>query len=218
MLLSRPDSELELLARCKAIEGFSFAQLASALQLIIPENPVQRKGWTGQAVEQMLGANSGNLAQPDFHHLGIELKTIPLNHLGNPKESTFITSIPLLTLHKQTWKTSQCFSKLKKILWLPVEGDTAIAFPHRRIGRAILWTPSVEEEAILACDWNELTLMIGTGKLAEIDATFGQYLQVRPKAAHAKSLCYGLDEEGNKILTLPRGFYLRTCFTGSIVC
>jgi len=59
--------------------------------------------------------------------------------------------------------------------------------------------------------------MISTGRLAEINAGMGQYLQVRPKAANSKSLCYGFDETGNKVLTLPRGFYLRSTFTASIL-
>ena len=55
------------------------------------------------------------------------------------------------------------------------------------------------------------------GKLSEIDATMGEYLQIRPKASNGQSLCYGFDEEGSKILTLPRGFYLRSRFTNTIV-
>lgn len=212
-----PNSEAELLERCQAIAGLSFAQLAIRLNVSIPDNPLQRKGWTGQAIEIALGANGGSLQRPDFNELGIELKTLPINHLGKPSESTFVTTIPLLTVHKQTWRMSQCFSKLKRVLWLSVEGDVNIPFLHRRIGNGILWSPSSQEEAVLANDWSELTFMIGTGKLAEIDASMGQYLQVRPKAANAKSLCYGFDDAGNKILTLPRGFYLRSSFTGSLV-
>lgn len=211
--LSPPASEAELLTRCQAIEGFSLAQLAVLLNIHIPDNPAQRKGWVGQAIELALGANAGNRAAPDFLNLGIELKTLPINHLGKPAESTFVTSIPLLTVHKQTWQTSQCFAKLRRVLWLSVEGDPTIPFMHRRIGRGLLWSPSIEDERVLSNDWHDLTLMIGTGMLAEIDASMGQYLQVRPKAANAKSLCYGFDEAGNKILTLPRGFYLRSRFT-----
>lgn len=211
-----PQSETELLQRCHAIEGLSFAQLATHLNIVVPDNPLQRKGWAGQAIEMALGANGGSLQRPDFNELGIELKTLPINHLGKPSESTFVTTIPLLTVHKQEWPTSQCFSKLKRVLWLSVEGDVGIPFLHRRIGGGLLWSPSPEQEAILANDWSELTLMIGTGKLAEINAGMGQYLQVRPKAANAKSVCYGFDEAGNKILTLPRGFYLRSSFTGSL--
>lgn len=214
--LISPASEVDLLNRCQAIEGMSLSQLASMLNLHVPENPSKRKGWAGKAIELALGATAGSRSEPDFVGLGIELKTLPLNHLGKPAESTFVTTIPLLTIHKQTWAISQCFAKLRRVLWMSVEGDTAIPFLHRRIGRGLLWSPSVEEERVLANDWSELTLMISTGRLSEIDASQGDYLQVRPKGANAKSLCYGFDEVGNKVLTLPRGFYLRSSFTGKL--
>lgn len=210
-------NEAELIQRCGNIEGLNFSQLASELGLAIPQEINARKGWLGMAVELALGATAGTQSIPDFYQLGIELKTLPINHLGKPAESTFITSIPLLTIHQQIWKNSQCYAKLKKILWLPVEGDRAIPFELRRIGRGFLWSPSPEEEKILEEDWTLLSFMISTGQLEELDATIGEYLQVRPKAANAKSLCYGFDNQGNKILTLPRGFYLRTYFTMNLL-
>jgi DNA mismatch repair protein MutH len=212
--LSPPTTEAELLSRCEAIAGWSFSQLASLLGLTIPELPAQRKGWLGQAIERALGADAKSLSAPDFMALGIELKTVPINHLGKPAESTFVTSIPLLTLHTQVWETSTCFSKLRRVLWMPVEGDVRIPFMHRRIGCGVLWSPSDSDALILSNDWSELAYLITTGRVAEIDGRMGNYLQVRPKGATAKSLCYGFDEAGNKILTLPRGFYLRSSVTG----
>ena len=210
-------TEAELVKRYQQIEGLTFAQLACFLEWRIPENPIQRKGFAGQMIETALGTTAGNQSAPDFQELGIELKTIPVNHLGKPAESTFITTIPLLTVHQEVWEASHCFAKLKRVLWIPTEGDTDIPFQSRRIGTGILWSPSHDEERVLKQDWSELTLMIGTGKLSAIDATMGEYLQVRPKAANAKSLCYGFDEEGNTIQTLPRGFYLRSRFTAGII-
>ena len=217
-LLKQPlKSEAELLARCQAIEGLSFAQLATLLRISIPDSPLQRKGWTGQAIEFALGATAGSKSSPDFCSLGIELKTLPINSLGKPKESTFVTSIPLLTIHEQTWETSQCYAKLKRVLWLPIEGDTEIAFHDRRIGRGIIWSPSALEQAVLEHDWSEFVFMISSGRLDEINASMGDYLQVRPKAANSKSLCYGIDDAGNRALTIPRGFYLRSNFTKTIL-
>ncbi len=210
-------TEAQLLARCQAIEGLTFAQLAAECASFLPENPLQRKGWLGLLIERALGATAGNRPIPDFVDLGIELKTLPINTLGKPAESTFVTSIPLLSLHQQTWKTSQCYQKLKRVLWVLVEDDVGIAYSYRRIGRALLWSPSCEEEATLEKDWLELSRMICTGYLADIHAGMGDYLQVRPKAASGKSLCYGYDEKGQKILTLPRGFYLRSQFTARIL-
>jgi DNA mismatch repair protein MutH len=207
----------ELLERCKMIEGLSFSQLASLIQLTIPSLPSQRKGWAGLAMELALGTTAGNKAVPDFEHLQIELKTIPLNTRGKPAESTFVTSISLLTIHREQWLSSVCYKKLKHILWVPIEGDKNIPFEQRRIGHPFLWSPSYEEEQVLAQDWLDLSQMIGMGRLEEINASMGEYLQVRPKAANKLSLCYCFDNEGNKVLTLPRGFYLRTAFTEKIL-
>lgn len=221
MKLSLPkkpsNSEAELLERCRLIEGLSVLQLADLLELTIPTEKQRRKGWIGLAIELALGASAGNKALPDFVNLGIELKTLPLNENSKPAESTFVTSIPLLTIHQQSWLTSQCYAKLNRVLWMPIEGDTNIPFEFRRIGRGFLWSPNESEMTILANDWDELTSMIATGYLDEINASQGQYLQVRPKAANAKSLCYGFDCKGAKILTLPRGFYLRASFTEQIM-
>jgi DNA mismatch repair protein MutH len=123
----------------------------------------------------------------------------------------------LLTIHQQKWETSQCFAKLQRVLWIPIEGDTAIPFEQRRIGCGFLWSPERSEERILAADWNYFALQISTGQLETIDATQGEYIQIRPKAANGKSLCYAYDSEGTKVQTLPRGFYLRSIFTNKIL-
>lgn len=208
-----PLSEEDLLLRARAIEGLTMAQLFHQLNLAWPDNPIQRKGLVGMAVERALGASAGNQAEPDFLSLGIELKTLPLNEHRKPAESTFVTSIPLLTIHQQTWETSSCYAKLKRVLWLPFEADKRISFKDRRVGQAILWSPSVEEAEVLKQDWSEHVLKISMGRYEELTAAQGDYLQVRPKAAHGKSLSYGFDEDGNKKKMLPRGFYLRSRFT-----
>lgn len=215
--INPPKTEEELILRCHAIQGLSFSQLAIRLGLEIPFNPNQRKGWVGLALELALGTDANNKSVPDFQELGIELKTLPLAKSGKPSESTFITSIPLLTIHQQNWKSSQCYGKLKRMLWIPVEGDTEIPFEQRRIGCGFLWSPDTLQEKVLAADWNYLTLLISTGQLETLDSTVGEFLQIRPKAANGKSLCYGYDSEGNKIQTLPRGFYLRSKFTSKIL-
>lgn len=210
-------SEDALLSKCRDLEGLSLAQLAHHLGWSIPRNPLQRKGWVGMALELALGTTAGVFPVPDFVELGIELKSIPINHLGKPAESTFVTSISLLTIHRETWGTSQCFSKLKRVLWVPVEADKRLEFSQRRIGRAQLWSPTHIQNKQLEEDWLELTSLIIQGKLEDIHAGLGMNLQIRPKASNGKSLCHGFDEHGNKILTLPRGFYLRSSFTNGII-
>lgn len=215
--LTQPSSENELLERSLSIAGLNFAQLAYWTQLTIPLLPNHRKGWAGCAIERALGATSGNRAQPDFNHLGIELKTIPVIEHNKPVESTFVTSIPLLTVHQQHWHTSSCYQKLKRVLWIPIEATKDTPFEQRRIGKACLWSPTASEIRVLSNDWLALSSMIGHGQLEEIDASMGDYLQVRPKCANARALCYGFNSQGQKILTLPRGFYLRSVFTQTLL-
>lgn len=209
-------TEAALLEACNQIEGLTIAQIASRLNLNVTEQASARKGWVGLAIERLLGAQAGSKPEPDFISLGIELKTLPINQQGKPAESTFVTSISLLNLHKQTWQTSVCWHKLQRVLWVPIEADSSIPFLERRVGQAILWSPTAHQAEVLERDWLELTQLIVLGKLGEVDAKMGEYLQVRPKAASGKSLSYAYDEEGRKQLTLPRGFYLRPTLTERI--
>lgn len=211
-----PQSEQELLDRAQNIAGLTLYQLATQHELVVPLHLMRHKGWVGQLIELSLGANAGNLSIPDFYQLGIELKTIPVNLQGKPLESTFVCMIALLNA-STTWMTSEVKAKLSRVLWVPIEVDKNLPLAKRKIGMPRLWSPTKEQEQILRTDWEELTDMIYLGQLEKVHARLGTYLQIRPKAANSRSLCYGINEEGDKILTLPRGFYLRSSFTSQIL-
>jgi DNA mismatch repair protein MutH len=216
-MICQPKTEFELLENARRIEGMSFGYLAKQLGFSIPQLQKQRKGWMGRLIEIALGADLHTLPIPDFKALNIELKTLPLDVRGKPCESTFVTSIPLTEIHKETWETSSVKHKLSKVLWVLIEGDRSIPYQSRRIGQALLWSPKGKQLNLLKNDWLELTNKIVLGELESIDASFGQALQIRPKAANAKSLCDAYDSEGKLVKTLPRGFYLRTSFTAQVL-
>lgn len=219
ILLERqiPKNETELLTRCKALAGMSFAQLASLLSLNLPYHSLQRKGWLGQAVELVLGASAGQQALPDFISLGIELKTVPVSGECEPIESTYISRVQLKPVVPEYWHTSSCYQKLRRVLWLPVEGDRDIPYAERRIGMGFIWSPDSKDLAVLEEDWTMLTNLIQQGQIAKIDARIGTYLQIRPKAHDGSALCDALGEDGEIIKTLPRGFYLRRQFVSQIL-
>ena len=158
-----------------------------------------------------------NLPEPDFQHIGVELKTIPVNDLGLPRESTYVCIVSMLPENNRCWEQSLVKRKLSRVLWLPLEAGTDIPLSMRRIGSAILWSPDAEQEQTLRRDWEELTDLILMGQLEQITASYGKYLQIRPKAQDGKSLQAGIGADGEMIQTLPRGFYLRTEFTGKIL-
>jgi DNA mismatch repair protein MutH len=216
MFTPPPLSEKELLESASRISGKTLQQIAYQQGIETPDNQLHHKGWAGQLLELSLGATASSLPEPDFQHIGVELKTLPLNKNGTPKESTYICAINLTQIESQ-WEQSLVKHKLSRVLWLPIEADRGITLAARRVGTAILWSPDEEQEATLRRDWEELMDMIATGELEQITAHQGKYLQVRPKAANARALRNGINGEGEEILTLPRGFYLRTSFTKQLL-
>jgi DNA mismatch repair protein MutH len=211
-----PKTVHALMERCQSLEGITLAQLASMAQLPIVDRALARKGWVGRALELVLGAQAGSLPCPDFMDLGIELKTLPIRAHGKPAESTFVTSVNLLTIHQETWLTSTCRKKLSQVLWIPVEAEATIPFLTRRLGRAILWTPTPTQERLLQQDWELMTQKITMGQWQDLTAHLGEVLQLRPKAAHGRVCVQAYDGEGQLFKTLPRGFYLRPSFTNDI--
>ncbi len=217
MKVNPPASENELLNNAKTIAGKTLQQIATIHGLPIPLHLRNAKGWIGQLVEISLGASATSLPEPDFKKIGVELKTIPVNHHGRPKESTYICMVPLTPDIDIQWDMSLVKRKLSRVLWVPVEADAGIPLPARRVGTAFLWSPDRQQESVLHQDWEEFMDMIMMGELEQITARHGKYLQIRPKATNAEALRNGINMDGDKILTMPRGFYLRASFTSGIL-
>lgn len=212
-----PENETELLQRAQGLAGKTFAALAAQINLPIPANLKRDKGWVGMLLELHLGASAGSKAEQDFAHLGIELKTIPVDAQGKPLETTFVCVAPLTGNSGVTWQTSHVRHKLARVLWIPIEGDRALPLAERRVGSPLLWHPNEEEEQQLREDWEELMDMIVLGQVERITARHGEWLQIRPKAANSKALTEAIGEHGEPIMTLPRGFYLKKSFTGPLL-
>lgn len=210
-------TEQQLLARAQSIAGMTFDELAQQLQIPVPPNLKRDKGWVGILIEMALGASAGSKAEQDFAHLGIELKTIPINAQGFPLETTFVSLAPLIQNSGVNWQNSHVRHKLSKVLWIPIEGERQIPLAERHIGAPILWQPSPQQEARLRQDWEELMDYIVLGKLDQITARLGDVLQLRPKGANSKALTKGIGKNGEIIDTLPLGFYLRKAFTHEIL-
>ncbi len=111
------------------------------------------------------------------------------------------------------WSASRVRSKLDHVLWVVVDGRRGL----RRIGAPLLWRPTAEEDAALRFDFEELAGLVARGRMDDITGKLGRCLQIRPKgrnAAHRRDM---VDEDGERISTLPRGFYLRAAFTAGIL-
>ena len=216
-LPSSPKTQAELLAQAQRLAGYSLGELAAMAGIVTPKDLKRDKGWIGILLEIWLGASAGSKPEQDFAALDVELKTIPIDAAGRPLETTFVCVAPLTGNSGVTWENSHVRHKLKRVLWIPVEGERAIPLAERRVGSPLLWTPSAEEEHQLRMDWEELMDLIVLGQVERITARHGEVLQLRPKAANSKALTEAIGAQGGRIMTLPRGFYLKKNFTAALL-
>lgn len=215
-----PQNELELLDSAYKLAGKTFLELATALNQTLPPSFKQAKGFMGQLIEMHLGASAGNKPIPDFTNLGIELKTLPYNKKGEPQETTYVCTAPLFqAAAEERWEESRVRKKLRHLLWIPIEADPNIPIAERKVGSALLFKLDQDPklEAILRQDWEELMDMLHIGRLSELTASYGQYLHIRPKAAHSRILSSTMNISGEEQWVGPKGFYLRTDFTRKIL-
>ncbi|WP_236260982.1 DNA mismatch repair endonuclease MutH [Pantoea sp. SoEX] len=212
-----PKNEFTLLSRAQALAGFTIGNLARNADLLVPSDLKINKGWIGRLIEIYLGVISYNKSEQDFIDLGIELKTIPIDSLGNPTENTFICTASLIKNKNTTWRTSNIKNRLSKILWIPIEGDKNIPLKIRRIGRPFLWSPSIKEDMMLRKDWEEIMNLIIFGKINHINKYTGLLLQLGAKTLNSKLLNKDIENKDMIILTLPRKFYLKKFFTKIII-
>ena len=212
-----PSNVAELMYRAQQLAGLTLAELAANLAVILPKDLKRDKGMVGQMLEQALGASAGSKAEPDFPHLGIELKTLPIDSHGKPLESTYVCVAALTELSLQRWHESWVCRKLQQVLWVPIWAERSLPLGERVIGSAFLWQPDPQQQQLLQQDWEELMELIVLGGIDQIRGAHGKVLQLRPKAANAKALTAAIGHDGRPIQTLPRGFYLKANFTADIL-
>jgi DNA mismatch repair endonuclease mutH len=212
-----PQTLEQLLSQAQSIAGLTFGELADELHISVPPDLKRDKGWVGMLLERALGATAGSKAEQDFYHLGVELKTLPIDAEGYPLETTFVSLAPLVQNSGVKWENSHVRHKLSCVLWMPIEGSRHIPLRERHIGAPILWKPTAEQERQLKQDWEELMDYIVLGKLEQITARIGEVMQLRPKGANSKAITKGISKNGDVIDTLPLGFYLRKEFTAGIL-
>ena len=211
-----PDADA-LLAQARALYGLSVGAIAAELGVPPPASASSGKGWVGELLELALGADAGNEATPDFRHLGIEMKTIPLRPDGRPTESTWVTRVPLDVQHAALpFEASTAGKKLAHVLWVPIEASGA-GWLERRVGRSVLWQPDLVERDTLRRDYEDLMGYIVQGRVDELSARMGDALQIRPKGRDSRERVLAVDADGGSSLTSTRGFYLRPRFTESVL-
>ncbi|MCL2723349.1 MAG: DNA mismatch repair protein MutH [Polyangiaceae bacterium] len=205
------------MARAHALAGTQIGDLAAALGVDTGGSAVRTKGVPGGIVERALGATGGSAMVLDFPDLAVELKTIPVDSRGTPIESTYVCTFSLDDAEDQEWETSWVRAKLSRVLFVPLVTKEGTSWRSRRVASPVLWTPTRNQEDVLRNDFDEIVGLVGVGRIEELTAHFGRWMQVRPKAAHGRVRTVVRGSDGEAIATVPRGFYLRTRFTGALL-
>lgn len=204
------------MARARSLAGLTLRALADATGHQLPPDTTRAKGWVGQVVEDALGAAAGSRAVPDFEALGIELKTVPIDARGRPRESTYVTTLPLAELRADQLEQSSLRKKLARVLFIPVEASPELPLSVRRVGSPLLWTPSPEDFEQLDADWTAFAELVEAGRVEDIGPELGEVLQVRPKGANAAERTWAPGPDGVPIRTMRRGLYLRPRFVHAL--
>jgi DNA mismatch repair protein MutH len=214
-----------LLAHARALVGVELSELADTLGLPVPVGNVRTKGWSGQVIEQELGATVGGARGPDFAALGVELKTVPVREVESaagglePLESTAVCQIDPVAIAADSWETSYVREKLASVLFValavPAEAGSV---GERRVAAVRLWSPDRDETRALREDF-ELFVRgyYRQGRAAEITGHLGAVLQVRPKGRDADDLRDAYDAAGRPVRVGKHGFYLRPAFVARIL-
>ncbi len=207
----------ELLRRAEALSGAALGDVAARLGFALGDDGVRTKGKGGEIVERALGATGGAGKVHDFPELGVELKTIPVDARGQPHESTYVCTLPMDDVETVEWATSWLRAKLSRVLFIPLVAPHDAAQAERRLGRPLLWSPTPEQEAVLRGDFEDAVGAIALGHVEALTAHAGRWLQVRPKARDGAARTVAMGRDGERIPTVPRGFYLRASFTAAIL-
>ncbi len=211
--------EVQLLSRAHELCGITVGALAERLGRTMRGGASQlhRKGGVGGLVETYLGVQDHSAAGPDFPELGVEVKTLPLSDDGRPSESTYVCALSFREAERAEWESSRAWSKLRRVLWVPVQARSEVSVPERRFGEPFLWSPDEATQRVLRDDWESIIGAVAAGDVENVTARQGQFLQLRPKAANASVRSLAPAPDGSVQMHNPRGFYLRTRLTRSII-
>lgn len=206
-----------LIKKAKSIIGYSIGDIAKKIKFQITDKAKKNKGFIGCIIEKFFGVHPTNKKIIDFPKIGVELKTIPINKYGFPKENTFVCMASLIKNTEILWENSYICQKLSSVLWIPIESNRLIPLENRRIGYPKLWIPNKIEKEKLKNDWEELMKIIIFGNICNITSDYGLILMLKKKSAHSNIYTQAIGYNGKKITVNPLAFYLRKKFTNLIL-
>jgi DNA mismatch repair protein MutH len=178
----------------------------------------KRKGHFGDLIEEYLfQIENNNDAQPDFKHVGIELKTTPLKQLKSkkysPKERLVFSMINYMTVINETWETSSFLKKNRLLLlmfYLFEEDKNLLEYRFKIVELLDLLSEiSIADIAQIKLDWETIVNKIKNGEAHLLSKGDTLYLGAAPKASNSSSR---REQPNSDIEAKPRAFSLKTTY------
>ncbi len=211
-----PESVDELMQRAAHMMGQTFGTLCQQHGYTQDVFAKRHKGGAGELIERVLGADARNHDGPDLMHLGIEIKTLPLDERGRVAESTYVCRCQLDQLAQAQYEQSRLYAKTRQILFVCIDGAKVAPFAERTVGLSFLWSPTPAIDPVFRADWTDATDLIASGFRDGLDARRGQIIQVRPKGRNQHDTML-LAQAGEQHAIKTCGFYIRQRFTNLLI-
>lgn len=188
----------------------------------IGEYGMKRKGFLGDLTEKyFFDINPGNISEPDFTTVGIELKTTPLKNSSNKlssKERLVFSMINYDTIVNETWLRSSFLKKNKSILlmfYLWMENQSILDYKFKFIHSLnLLEDISAEDVFQIQKDWEYIVSKIKRGEAHLLSEGDTYYLGACTKAANSRVV---RDQPMNRTPAKPRAFSFKQQYINYLI-
>lgn len=188
----------------------------------IGEYGMKRKGFLGDITEKyFFDINPGNISEPDFTTVGIELKTTPLKNSSNKlvsKERLVFSMINYDTIVNETWVRSSFLKKNKSILlmfYLWMENQSILDYKFKFIHLLnLLEDISAEDVFQIQKDWEYIVSKIKRGEAHLLSEGDTYYLGACTKAANSRVV---RDQPMNRTPAKPRAFSFKQQYINYLI-
>ena len=198
------ESESELLAFAKKLEGRRFSEISTSIGLLDESHRKHTKGVAAKVIEtEYFGIPVNSSELPDFQTLGIELKVSPLRYvdrvdLYTTKERNVIKMVDYNEISSNLhWTQNKISTKLNRVLYILYLHDNSVNAWDWKVVKTFLWSPSPMQEENIQNDYTIMRSKVLTGEnLREGDHSFfatcpkhgGGYLKNSPLDSPRSSL------------------------------
>ena len=207
----------DLLRVYTEIQGIPFRELAETLGYDISKDPKSMKSAAGDIAELVAWKKPDSLPQADLSEFDIEVKTVPLDLIGSPRENTKITALNYKSLLKEKWETSHVYEKVRVVLFVPIVKEDVDRPEAWYVRSPFIWMPSRDQFAVIRKDWETIRRMVRRGEKLTTKGV-GEYL-----IANTSGQGKGRDDrsyqlaDGRTIDVKTRAFFLRKKFVAEVL-